>query len=137
MNDRNREIFFNEESEVTAVVTVTAEDGTETEAEIIACVEIEELNKEFVALLPANLDEDADEAEALILEYTEDANGEPVFSAIEDDELFETVAEAFNEFFEQAAEEEDDETEDDDEDEERDYLDDIGDILPGVSIKNE
>lgn len=134
MNDRNRDIFFNEDSDVTAVITVTDEDGNEMEAEIIACVEVEELGKEFVAVLPET-EENATEAEALILEYAEDANGEPVFSAIEDDELFEAVSEAFNEFFAEAAQEEDDDEED--EDENQSYLNDIGRILPGVSIKND
>lgn len=133
MNDRNRDIFFNEDSDLTAVVTVTDENGKEMEAEIIGCIEIEELKREFVAVLP-ELEEEAEEAEALILEYSEDANGEPVFSAIDDDELFETVAEAFNEFFADAAEELDS---DDEETESQSYLDDIGSIIPGVSIKKE
>ena len=68
MNDRNRDIFFNEDSDVSAVISVTDENGKEMEAEIIACIEIEEFGKEFVAVVP-EFDENADEAEALILEY--------------------------------------------------------------------
>lgn len=131
MNDRNRDIFFNEDSDIGAVVSVTDEDGNEMEAEIIACIEIEEFGKEFVAVVP-NFDENAEEAEALILEYSEDADGEPVFSAVEDDDMFEAVTEAFNDFF----------AEDDDEDGEDDsknasYLDDISNIIPGVTIQKD
>ncbi len=130
MNDRNRDIFFNEDSDVSAVISVTDENGKEMEAEIIACIEIEEFGKEFVAVVP-EFDENADEAEALILEYSEGADGEPVFTAIEDDEMFEAVTQAFNDFFA----EEDDVEEDDDGN--VSYLDDIGRIIPGVSIQKD
>ena len=59
-------------------ITTADEDGDEMEAELIACIEVEEFGKEFVAVVP-NFDENAEEAEALILEYSEDAEGEPVF----------------------------------------------------------
>ncbi len=131
MNDRNRDIFFNEDSDVSAVISVTDENGKEMEAEIIACIEIEEFGKEFVAVVP-EFDENADEAEALILEYSEGADGEPVFTAIEDDEMFEAVTQAFNDFFA----EEDDDAEEDDEGNVS-YLDDIGRIIPGVSIQKD
>lgn len=127
MNDRNRDIFFNEDSDIGAVVTVTDENGNEVEAEVIACIEVEEYGKEFVAVVP-NFDADADEAEALILEYSEDADGEPVFSAVEDDDMFEAVTEAFNKFFAENADEEDEDSEG------TGYLDDIGSILPGISV---
>ena len=103
------------------------------EAELIACIEVEEFGKEFVAVVP-NFDENAEEAEALILEYSEDAEGEPVFWAVEDDDIFETVTEAFNDFFAQEDEEDDNEYEDDGN---SGYLDDIGDIIPGVSIRKD
>lgn len=133
MNDRNRNIFFNEDNDIGAVITVTDEDGNEMEAELIACIEVEEFGKEFVAVVP-NFDENAEEAEALILEYSEDAEGDPVFSAVEDDDIFEAVTEAFNDFFAQEDEEDDNEYEDD---RNSGYLDDIGDIIPGVSIRKD
>lgn len=135
MNDRNRDIFFNEDSDMSAVVSVTDEDGNEMEAEIIACIEVEEFGKEFVAVVP-NFDENAEEAEALILEYSEDANGDPVFSAVEDDDMFEAVTEAFNDFFAQE-DEEDEEDENDSGSGNSSYLDDIGNIIPGVSIQKD
>lgn len=128
MNDRNRDLFFNDDSDYSVSITITDEDGNEEEAELIASIEIEELDKEFVAVLPQSQN-DNEEMEAMILEYSEDENGEPVFSAVEDDEIMGLAADAFNQFFAQAAEEYDEESDD--------YLNDIGDILPGVSIKKD
>lgn len=136
MNDKNRALLFGEDENETITITLTDEDGHDIDAEIIAAVEIEELEKEFVAALPTHSTADFNENEALILEYSEDKFGDPVFSPIEDEELFEVVGEVFNEFFENMGE---DEAEDDEEDDETgyddDYLSDIGDIIPGVSIK--
>lgn len=129
MNDKNKQLFFDEDSDFTATITVTDEDNNEIEAEIIAAVEIEELGREFVALMPTDTPDDMEENEALILEYSEDEEGEPVFAPLEDEELFEVVSGAFDQFFSDLAEEE--------EEEEGDYLNNLGNILPGVSIKKD
>lgn len=130
MNDRNRELLFDDESDMKAVITLTDEDGKDIDTEVIAAMEVEELGKEYIAVLPQETPVGEDEIEAMILSYSEDENGDPVFAPIEDEEEFEIVSEAFNQFFEQAAEE-------DDEEEEAGYLDDIGDIIPGVTIGKE
>lgn len=131
MNDKNKQLFFDEDSDFTATITVTDEDNNEIEAEIIAAVEIEELGREFVALMPTDTPDDMEENEALILEYSEDEEGEPVFAPLEDEELFEVVSGAFDQFFSDLAEEEEEE------EEEGDYLNNLGNILPGVSIKKD
>lgn len=131
MNDKNKQLFFDEDSDFTATITVTDEDNNEIEAEIIAAVEIEELGREFVALMPTDTPDDMEENEALILEYSEDEEGEPVFAPLEDEELFEVVSGAFDQFFSDLAEDEDEE------EEEGDYLNNLGNILPGVSIKKD
>lgn len=134
MNEENRQLFFDEDSEFAATITVTDEDGNEIETEIIASVEIEELGKEFVALLPTSAEpDDMAEVEAMILEYSEDEEGEPVFTPIEDEELFDVVSEAFDQFFSELADQVDEEEE---EEESGDYLDNLR-ILPGVSIKKD
>ena len=133
MNDRNKALLFGEDENEVITITLTDEDGNDIDAEIIAAIEIEELDKEFVAALPTHSTPDFDENEALILEYSEDAEGNPVFSPVEDEEMFELAGEAFNDFFAEMAEEEDDE----DVEYEDDYLSDIGDIIPGVSIKKD
>ena len=95
--------------------------------EIIAAIEIEELQKEYVAALPVEANEEFEEGEVLLLIYSEDANGDPEFAPVEDDEEFEMVSSAFEQFFEEDEEEMTDEN----------YLDDISDLFPGVSIKKD
>lgn len=130
MNDRNRDLFFNEDSEADVVITLTDEDGNDVDAKILAVVEVEELGKEYVAVLPTELqDEESEEMEALIFIYSEDGDGNPVFESIDDAEEHEIVSSIFNQFFSDAVEEE--------EEEESDYLDDIGDMIPGVSIQRD
>lgn len=130
MNAKNYDLFFNEDAEETAYITLTTEDGISIDTEIIAAIEIEELGKEYVAALPTEENEEFEEGEVLLLIYSEDANGDPVFTPVEDDEEIEIVSSAFEQFF---AEEEDDE----DEYDEENYLDDISDLFPGVSIKKD
>lgn len=129
MNDRNREMIFGEESEYEAIITITDEDDNDIDAEIIASIEVEELGKEYVAVLPIETPAQMGEAEALILEYNEDEQGNPMFSPVEDDEEFGIVSSAFNQFFGEEEVEE--------EMEEGHYLDDLGEIIPGVSVKRD
>lgn len=129
MNAKNYDLFFNEDAEETAYITLTTEDGISIDTEIIAAIEIEELGKEYVAALPTEENEEFEEGEVLLLIYSEDANGDPIFTPVEDDEEIEIVSSAFEQFF---AEEEDE-----DEYDEEDYLDDISDLFPGVSIKKD
>lgn len=126
MNDRNRELLFGDD-DVKAVITLTDEDGNDMDTEVIAAMEVEELGKEYIAVLPQETPEGEEEVEAMILQYSEDASGDPVFAPIEDEEEFEIVSEAFNQVFAQGIDE-------DDEEAEGGFLDDIGDIIPGVSI---
>ena len=135
MNDKNQKLLFSDSDEETVVITLTDEDGQDIDAEIMAALEIEEFGKEYVAVMPQQATEDLAEGEALILEYSEDAEGTPQFAPVEDEDEFEVVAQAFNQLFEDP-----DEFLEDDEDEEDDsdgFLSDIGDILPGISIKKD
>lgn len=130
MNTRNFDLFFNEDADQTALVTLTDEDDNSFDTEIIAAIEIEELGKEYVAALPTEPNKDFEEEEVLLLIYSEDENGDPEFTPIEDSEEFEIVSSAFEQFFE-----EDDDEEDEYSDE--DYLDDISDLFPGVSFQKD
>ncbi len=135
MNDKNQKLLFSDSDEETVVITLTDEDGQDIDAEIMAALEIEEFGKEYVAVMPQQATEDLEEGEALILEYSEDAEGNSQFAPVEDEDEFEVVAQAFNQLFEDP-----DEFLEDDEDEEDDsdgFLSDIGDILPGISIKKD
>lgn len=132
MNEKNKKLIFeSDDDEMVAVVTLTDTEGNEFDAEIIAALEIEEMGREFIAVVPEEGAPDFEENEAMVLEYFEDEDGEPQFAAIEDEELFETVTEAFDKFFNEAADELDDDNSS------LGYLGDIGNIIPGVSIKED
>ncbi|KRQ86871.1 hypothetical protein ABG79_01362 [Caloramator mitchellensis] len=90
------------------VVVLTDENGVETEFEIITSLEVED--KLYYVLYPLDTDDD----EAVVLRYDEDENGEGSLAAIEDDEEFDKVARAYEEWLE---EEDFEEFEDDEEDE--------------------
>ncbi len=114
MNDRNRDLFFNDDNEATVAITLTDEDGNDVEAQILAVIEIEELGKEYAAVLPLDIQEDeADEMEALIFVYSEDEDGNPVFESLDDAEEYEIVSSVFNQFFSEAIDEEDEEDSED------------------------
>lgn len=132
MNEKNKKLIFEaDDDEMVAVVTLTDTEGNEFDAEIIAAIEIEEMGREFIAVVPEEGAPDFEENEAMVLEYFEDEDGEPQFAAIEDEELFETVTEAFDKFFNEA------DYELDDDNSSLGYLGDIGNLIPGVSIKED
>ena len=103
MNDKNRELFFNESDDEIVLVTIEPEDSEPFDVEIIASVEIED--KEYVAVLPTEPLEDMEEGELILLIYSEDADGNPEFEGITDEEELQMVAGAFEKFFEDQAQE--------------------------------
>lgn len=133
MNDKNRALFFDEDNNYEAVITLSDEDGNDMDMEAVAHLAIEELKKEYIAVVPVEPNEEFDEGEVMLLIYSEDKKGNPVFETLEDPEEFEIVSTAFEEFLEQMSEEDEDEMEITDDN----YLDDIADIIPGVSIKTD
>jgi len=93
-------------------VTLTDEDGTEYEFEIIRELDFE--GEHYAALLPVCDDEDCDheDEDVYIVRVTEE-DGEEIFEIIEDDAEFDRVSAAFESAFEQ--DDEDDEDKDVDE----------------------
>ena len=70
------------------VISITDEDGVEYELEILSTVTYR--GAEYLALTPADAQEDAEEVEVSILKsVTED--GEPLLVAVEDEEEMEAV----------------------------------------------
>lgn len=130
MNAKNYDLFFNENSSEVATITLSDEDGNSIDTEIVATLEIEDFDKEYVVALPTEPNALFEEGEVILLIYSEDADGNPEFTPIEDEEEFELVSDAL----EQLLEDEDDEDEEDDITDEN-YLDDIPELFPGVSIK--
>lgn len=68
-------------------ITITDEDGVEYELEILS--ELEYLGKTYLAVIPAGADEEG-ELEVSILRSDEE-DGEPILSAITDQQELETV----------------------------------------------
>ena len=98
-------------------VTLTLDDDTEVECEIVSIFPVGE--KEYIALLPLEGAE-AEDGEVFIYRYTETADGDPDLENIEDDDEYEAVADAFDELLdsEEFDEINDEDDDDDDEDEE-------------------
>ncbi|ACQ54723.1 DUF1292 domain-containing protein [Clostridium botulinum] len=74
-------------------ITLTDEEGKETEFEVITKLDIED--KEYVVVVPKN--EEVDEAIALRIDNND--NGEEMLVPVEEDEEFNMVAEAYELLF--------------------------------------
>lgn len=136
MNQKNTELFFGDEQDI--VITLEVEDGTETKVTPLAGFEIDELGTEYIIAAELAPDEESMTGEVQILKYEEDADGEASMYSIEDEEEYEMAAEACRQIIKSGAIEGFD-VEDEDEDSEEyneDYLSDIGNIFPGLSIDN-
>ncbi len=80
------------------IVTLSLDDGTEMECIVLTIFEAG--GKDYIALLPKEGAE-AEEGEVFLYRYTETADGQPDLSNIEDDDEYEIVAEAFDEFLDE------------------------------------
>ena len=100
MNDRNTDLFFNEDNEEVALITLNDEEVNEVDAALMAVFQIEEVysDEEFAVLMPLEQDEEAlmnGQGEVLIFRYFEDEAGDPNFEPIEDDEMAQTAVDVF------------------------------------------
>ena len=77
---------FNEE----VTVTLTLDDDTELECAVLTIYEVD--GQEYIALLPMN--EDNEDGDVYLYRYVE-VDGEPTLENIEDDDEYETIADAF------------------------------------------
>lgn len=99
MNNKNKEFFFDGDENEVAVITFTDSDDITVQAEVIANVEIEEFNKEYIATLPIKEVGKYKENNMIILEYSEDEEGNPQFSGITDPQELQEVSDIFMEYF--------------------------------------
>lgn len=91
----------NPEEDSDMLVTLSLDDGSTVECEILTIFDVAEQN--YIALLP--LDETAkpnEEGEVFLYRYSEDEEGNPSLENIEDDEEYETVADRFDELLDEA-----------------------------------
>ena len=76
------------------VITLTDEDGVETDFEVVASLEIN--GQLYYALMPVENNENGD---CFILKLEKDENGEDILSTIDDDDEYDRVADAFEDVF--------------------------------------
>ena len=94
MSDLNNNV---PEEEMT--VTLTLDDGSTVECVVLTIFETTNGN-DYIALLPIEGPE-AETGEVFLYRYTEDEAGTPNLANIEDDEEFEIVSDAFDEFLDE------------------------------------
>lgn len=81
-------------------VELELDDGTTTECAILTILEIDE--QDYIVLIPLDEnDEPIDEGEVFIYRYFEDEEGIPSLENIDNDDEFERVSEAFDEFLDE------------------------------------
>ena len=76
------------------IMTLEMEDGTTEDCIVLAIFPLED--KQYIALTPVDQAED-EEGDIYLYEYSEDDEGQPVLGDIEDDDLFESVCDRFDE----------------------------------------
>jgi len=80
-------------------VTLELDDGSSVVCSIVTILEVQ--GKDYIALLPLDENGENEDGEVWFYGYSEnpdDPNEEPVLDYIEDDEEYEMVADAFDEF---------------------------------------
>ena len=80
----------------TEIYTLTDEEGTEINFEVIGTCEYK--GREYYAMIPADVDADAEECEYVILKKVND-NGEDILVTLDDDDEFDDVADIFDDMF--------------------------------------
>lgn len=96
----SKEETYDEENDV--VVTLTLDDGSEVECEILTIYTVDE--QDYIALLPP-AGNGFEEGEALLYRYFEE-NDVPRIENIESEEEYEIAADAFDEWLDEAEYEE-------------------------------
>ena len=104
MNNRNQDLFFEHENDETAIVTLTDTEGNSFEVQVMASMEIEDEEKEYIAVLPVEGTDQFPEDQLIILIYSEDEDGNPQYAGITDENELAEIAEAFLEYFASEAE---------------------------------
>ena len=88
-------------------VELSLDDGSTVMCEVITILEVN--GKEYIALLPDGQDEEEDQ-DVWFYEYSEnpdDPNEEPELTYIEDDDVYDAVCDAFDEFLDECEYDED------------------------------
>ncbi|MBE5863177.1 MAG: DUF1292 domain-containing protein [Lachnospiraceae bacterium] len=93
----------NYEAEEEMTVTLDLDDGSTVTCSIVTILTVED--QDYIALLPLNENGENEDGEVWFYRYAEnpdDPNEEPELGYIDDDEEYEKVADAFDEFLDNA-----------------------------------
>lgn len=93
----NNNDFENEDEEMT--VELELDDGSVVNCAVVTIITVEQ--KDYIVLLPLSENGDIDDGEVWFYRYSEnpdDPNEEPELGYIDDDDEYEKVADAFDEF---------------------------------------
>ena len=85
--------FEEDDEEPEMTVTLDLDDGSRVECAILTILEVD--GQDYIALLPMD---DEDEGEVYLYRYLESEDGEPSLDNILDDEEYDKVADAFDEW---------------------------------------
>ncbi len=117
INDQTNDIFPVDEDDTDVMVTITLEDDTELDCEIIIIFEADD--QDYIALLPVDDEGNGLEDMGILLyRYFEAEDGTPVLDNIESEEEASYVSEVFEELLDAEIEDDDDDEDEDDEDDE-------------------
>lgn len=92
----------NEELDENMTVEILLEDDTSVICNIITILTVQD--KDYIVLLPTNDKGESEDGEVWFYRYEEDendVNAEPVLSYIDDDDEYEAVEDAFDEFLDE------------------------------------
>lgn len=93
-HDENCDCGCNEEHE--NMVTLTLDDGTEMECIVLTIFPVND--KDYIALLPVSEVDSEEEGEVFLYRFKQLENDEIDLTNIEDDDEYEAVADAFDQF---------------------------------------
>ena len=95
----DNEIFPIDEDDTDVMVTITLDDNSELDCEIVVIFEVD--GQDYIALMPVDDDgEPLEEMGVLLYRYFETSDGTPVLDNIESDEEADIVSEVFDELLE-------------------------------------
>ena len=85
---------INEIEEEEIIITLTLDNGNELECKVITVFEVN--NKNYIALLPGNAEDDEEEGEVLLFRYKELEDDEISIENIDTDEEFDIALQEFD-----------------------------------------
>ena len=99
MNAKNKQLFFENEDDEVTVVTLNTDENNTLDVQVMASLEIEDYDKEYLAVIPGEGKDEFPEDQLIILVYSEDEEGNPLFAGISDEQELTDIGQAFADYF--------------------------------------